>query len=225
MATSKIQLVCFDWGGVILKHCRSWREGCAAAGLPVREPVENGKPLDAAEYVQIRRKLTQDFQRGLITQEEFFPALAAANDHLYTHDELVRIHDAWLLDEYPGIQDVIQRLCSRQDVETALLSNTNEAHWARHIPKSDGTQADYPTAGLLKHRHASHLLGLAKPDAAIYEAFEREVGVRGASILFFDDLAENIEQAQRLGWTCVHVDYTGDTAQQVGSALRSYGLA
>jgi len=180
--------------------------------------------LDAPEYVHVRRKLTQDFQRGLITQEAFFPALAAANDNLYTQEELVKIHDAWLLDEYPGIQSVIERLCSRQDVETALLSNTNQAHWVRHLPKNDGQLADYPTAGLLKHRHASHLLGLAKPDAAIYEVFEQEVGVQGSAILFFDDLAENIAQARLLGWTCFHVDYTGDTAAQVSGALKEYGL-
>ena len=212
------RLVAFDWGGVILRHCRSWLEGCRRAGLTAHDEV-----LTEAHAAR-RRALTRDFQRGLIDEQAFFAGLRDANDGRYTLEELTRIHDAWLLDEYEGVRDVIERLASLEDLETALLSNTNEAHWRRHLPGPDGRAPDYPTAGLLKHRHASHLLGLAKPDEAIYLAFERATGFSGSSIIYFDDLAENLDAPAKLGWTCVHVDHQGDTASQVGASLRSLGV-
>ena len=207
-----IRIVCFDWGGVILRHCRGWEEGCAAAGLPVRDGS-----LDPA-LIAARRALTAEFQRGLLTSDEFFHRLAAANRHLYTIDELRRLHHCWLLTEYEGMSDVIHRLNQTPRIETALLSNTNEEHWRRHLPVN-GDPPDYPTALLLQHRHASHLLGLAKPDETIYRRFGELVGASPQEILFFDDLPDNIAAAERLGWRCELVDHNADTAAQVTRAL------
>ena len=44
------------------------------------------------------------------------------------------------------------------------------------------------------------LLALAKPDAAIYEAVERDGGVAPQALLFADDRLDNIEAAQARGW-------------------------
>lgn len=208
-----IDLVCFDWGGVILRHCRSWAEGCAAAGLPLRAGVED------PALVAKRREMTQLYQVGKIGCEEFYRGLVRATGDLYTIEELHRLHDAWLLDEYAGVARII-RLLTEQGVQTALLSNTNHRHWVRHLPKPDGRPPDYPTAGLLTHRHASHLLGHAKPGSDIYRAFEEKVGVRGDRILFFDDMPENITAAESLGWRSERIDHTGDTARQIERVLR-----
>ncbi len=214
-----MRLVCFDWGGVILRHCRSWAQGCAAAGLDVRPGI------DAPDLVAARRAVTRAFQIGEMTPDDFFPSFERACAGLYSRAELVCLHHAWLLDEYPGMQDVVATLTATPGVETALLSNTNHAHWVRHLPGPGGARPDYPTAGLLRHRHASHLLGLAKPQAEIYHAFEERVGYRGEEILFFDDLAENIEIAQSLGWRCVLVDpLTQTTAPQISGALAAHGV-
>lgn len=211
-------LVAFDWGGVILRHCRSWSEGCLAAGLPSHPEVLT------PEHAARRRALTQAFQRGELEEHRFLEALHEANDRRYGIEDLARIHDAWLLDEYEGVRGVIERLVETPGVETALLSNTNAAHWRRHLPRPGGGEPDYPTAGLLRHRHASHLLGLAKPDEAIYVAFERATGFSGPDILYFDDLAENLDAPARLGWRCVHVDHTGDTARQISDSLWTVGV-
>ena len=163
-----IRLVAFDWGGVILKHHRSWADSCASAGIEARAWH------DRQELILQRRALNLEFQSGRISPEEFYPKLAAATGGLYTAAEVRRIHDAWLTEEYPGVDALVRRLCAVAGVETALLSNTNECHWAR--------MRDFPTAGLLKHRHASHLLGHAKPGLGIFRAFEKAVGYRGAEI-------------------------------------------
>lgn len=203
-----IRCVVFDWGGVILKHHRSWAEACGAAGIEVRAGHEN------PELVAQRRRLNQQFQSGELAGKEFFPALAAATANLYSQEEVERIHHAWLTEEYAGMEAVVKRLLATPKIETALLSNTNAAHWER--------LKDFPIAGLLKHRHASHLLGHAKPSPAIFKAFEAATGFRGTDILFFDDLPDNIVAAHAAGWHAELIDHTGDTAEQVVRHLTRY---
>lgn len=217
-ASSPVRIVCFDWGGVILRHCRSWEEGCAAAQLPVHAGI------DRPELIARRRQLTQQFQIGAISTDTFFAQLVRAVDGLYSEDELRRLHDAWLLDEYPGMHDLVTRLHQRAAAETALLSNTNAAHWRRHLPKPDGSAPDYPTAGLLMHRHASHLLGAAKPGLSIYKRFEQATNASGSGILFFDDLPDNVEAARAIGWRAVLIDHTSDTAGQIELHLKAHGV-
>jgi putative hydrolase of the HAD superfamily len=83
---------------------------------------------------------------------------------------------------------------------------------------------EYPTVGLLKHHYASHLLGCAKPDEAIYRAFENEVNCTGRQILFFDDLEENINAARKRNWNAHQIDHTQPTAPQIESILQSCDL-
>ncbi len=215
---SNITLVCFDWGGVILRICRSWTEGCAAAGLDVR-----GESASTA-WAQRRKGVHREFETGRLSESEFLARLAASMDNLYTPAEVERVHHAWLVGEYAGVDDVVGRLVETAGIETAMLSNTNSLHWARQSPGKDAALRHFPTAGKLKHRHASHLMGLAKPDAEIYRAFARSVGCRPEEILFFDDLADNIESAKACGWNAVQIDHTGDTAKQMDGHLRRYGV-
>lgn len=212
-------IVCFDWGGVILKICRSWAEGCARAGVPLREEAVT------PESMSLRKAAAHDYQVGAIGRDEFLSLISRATGGVYSPAEVKLIHDAWLIEEYAGVSALVDRLHATPGVRTALLSNTNACHWARG---GDGLGRDYPTAGRLHLRHASHLLRLAKPDEAIYRAFEleitRELRHAPARIVFFDDLEENIASAQACGWHAVRIDHTGDTAAQMTRALTTLGV-
>ena len=48
-------------------------------------------------------------------------------------------------------------------------------------------------------RVISGLVGLAKPDAAIYELAAERIGVEPGRCFFIDDLAENVEAARAVG--------------------------
>lgn len=218
MSRPTISLVCFDWGGVILRICRSWQEGCERAGLPVRADT-------ASDTVKARRKkIAEAFQVGELTPEAFFARLAEATGGAYTAEEVERIHDAWLIDEYTGVGDVVGELLARPGVETGLLSNTNESHWRRHQRELCTGLECFPTVARLRHRHASHLLRLAKPGLDIYHAFVEQTGHRAGRILFFDDLEENVAAARLAGWNAEQIDHTGDTASQIRGHLRAYGV-
>ncbi|MBN8598863.1 MAG: HAD-IA family hydrolase [Planctomycetes bacterium] len=219
-AEREIRCVCFDWGGVILRFCRSFAEGVRAAGLELRPGA------DAAAAIAARRGLANEYSRGKLNRPEFLRLASEATGGLYTVDELERINHAWLIEEYPGVDAIVDELNAVPHIETALLSNTTEIHWERQHtePSRSNGIPHFPTAAKLKHRHASHLLGLLKPDDAIYAAFERETGFSPQSILFFDDLLENVAAAQSRGWNAVQIDHTGDTAAQIRASLREFGI-
>ena len=213
----EVRAVVFDWGGVILQICRSWEEGCRRAGVE-HKPRPGGPEMDLE-----RRRLNELYQTGMIGCDEFFRGIAGTTRGVYSFDEVVRVHDAWLVQEYAGVRDLIVELNAGGRVQTGLLSNTSHRHWLRHLPGA-GSEPDFPTIGLLMHKHASHLLRLAKPHVEIHRAFERESGFAPAEILFFDDLAENIAGARSANWRAHQVDHTGDTAAQMRGVLRGLGV-
>jgi HAD superfamily hydrolase (TIGR01509 family) len=137
---------------------------------------------------------------------------------LYSPEELTRIHDAWLLDEYAGVTEIIDELHAR-GVATACLSNTNHAHWSRCLRASE-----FPSVARLGSRHASHLLGCGKPDEAMFRAFERATSAPGQSVLFFDDLGVNVEAARAFGWNAERIDPNAETAPQLRRHLAEYGV-
>lgn len=207
---SPIKLVCFDLGGVLIRICRSWDEGCRAAGLDVR-----GAAVADPAGANGRRDLSRLHQSGKMACVEFFQAVSRASGDLYAAHEVERIHNAWLLGEYPGVHAVIDDI-RHAGLRTAALSNTNLSHWI--------ALQRYPSISSLDFRLASHELGMVKPDEAIYREAERIFAVKAGHILFFDDLPDNIQAARRVGWDAVQIDHTADPAQQIRSALQSRSL-
>lgn len=217
MSVIPIDIVVFDLGGVVVRICRSIAEAAARVNLPV-DPI-----LAQPEYIAQRRALHRDYERGLLTCDQFFDRIAATTRGMYTPAQFRALHEAWIIGEYAGVGDLIDDL-HRANMPTGALSNTNAAHWAQmsHI---GNRPAIFAAPARLRHRHASHLLGLAKPDAAIYHAFARETGFIPNRIVFFDDLAENIQAAQAAGWNAHQIDHTGDTAAQMRAILcTSHGI-
>jgi FMN phosphatase YigB (HAD superfamily) len=143
-------------------------------------------------------------------------------ERLYSPEEIRRIHDSWLLHEYFGVAAVVESLHRAGTIETALLSNTNHAHWKRQAPECG--LPHFPTAGTLRYRLASHLERCAKPGEAFYRLLEQRTGARGCEILFFDDLEENIRTARSLGWRAEKIDHLGDTAEQIRICLARHSV-
>ncbi len=213
-----IRLVAFDLGGVLVRLCRTWRQACERAGVPFRGDA------DAEEAIRRRRAAIAEYDTGRIACAEFFRRVSEAGGGLYAPEEVERVHHAWLLGEYPGVGEIVDLLSNGAGVETGILSNTNPSHWRRVAP-TDGSAPEFPTLPRIRHRHASHLMGLAKPSPEVFRRFETLAGGRRpAEILFFDDLEENVEAARRAGWSAERVDPTGDPASQMRAALRVHGV-
>jgi HAD superfamily hydrolase (TIGR01509 family) len=215
----EIRAVVFDLGGVVVKICRSWKEACVAAGEPFHEIAMS------PEVMAARKALVRRFEVNAMGEAEFFAAVAGTTGGLYTAEQFRRIHEAWILAEYPGVAGLIDEL-HRAGVVTGVLSNTNACHWRQLAPHAEiaGHEPRFFTPAKVKHLHASHLLKLAKPEREIYDEFARLVSLSPASLLFFDDLEENVHGARGAGWKAERVDHTGDTAAQMRGHLRAYGV-
>lgn len=206
------RVLCLDLGGVVVRICRSWQEGCEAAGVPHRAAAAESDPA----FVRERARLVDMYQRGALPHADFIASISAAFGGAHSPEEIDRIHAAWILGDYPGMRDLLQQV-QALGIRVACLSNTNHVHWQQMHATSDAFNA-------IELRHASHLLGMNKPHRDIYRAFESATGFEPSDILFADDLRENIDAARALGWNAVHIDHAGSPAEQIARTLAACGV-
>ncbi len=214
MKRDHIDLVVFDAGGVLLRICRSWAEACEQAGEPFHSDIASPEAMSA------RKALVRQYEVGGLPCEAYFSALAASTQGRYSAAQVERIHRAWIIGEYPGVARLVADL-HEAGRATALLSNTNHAHWEQ-FPTFEVMRTLRARHG--ENVHASHLLRCAKPDPTVYERFAQATGQSPSGILFFDDLAENVHAAQAAGWSAELIDFRGDTAAQMRRVLRAVGM-
>lgn len=203
-------LLVFDLGGVLIRICRDWAQACAESGVTL--------PADLSPIAATLHQLVALSETGAMEQDAFCTALGRELDmgRQQVHDACT----AYLLGPYPGTHALLDELAQR-GVATACLSNTNAHHWAmmtrpghRHCLGLDR----------LDHRFASHLIGLRKPDPAIYRHVQEQTAVAPERILFFDDAPENVDAAAACGWAARLIDREGDPAVQIRDHLRRYDV-
>ena len=212
--TTPIGLVCFDLGGVMLRICRSWSEGCVAAGVDVRGDVDAlvAQAKDGADWEAINGP----YQCGDFDADEFARRFSALLSGLYSPTEVLAVHRAWIHGEYDGIGDVIATLHDH-GVGTAVLSNSCAEHW-KEMP-------GYPAVQAVQTLLGSHEIAMRKPDVEAYREVERRTGHHPRGILFFDDLPENVAAAQLAGWRAERVDHAQPTTVvQIMRVLGEHGV-
>ena len=151
-------------------------------------------------------------ERGEISDAEFFAALRASLGIDVSDAKFLEGWNAIFAGEMPEIAALLAR--ASRHLPLYAFSNTNrahEAHFSQHF------------AGVLGHfqkMFLSSTIGLRKPDAAAYDHVVQAIGVPAERIVFFDDVAENIEGARARGLSAVHVTSTRDVAE----ALAALGI-
>jgi len=75
---------------------------------------------------------------------------------------------------------------------TALVSNTNEIHY-------NLSQNRFKALRVLQKHYLSYELHVMKPDKKFYQAIVNDLGASASSMLFVDDLEENIKAAKDCG--------------------------
>ena len=208
-----ISLVVFDLGRVLIRICDGWRHACEVAGITV----------PAARALTPQSRATVDdicarYDSGVIDLEcfagELGPIFGQSPEHV------IAVQQVYLQGPYPGAADLIDDL-SRAGVKTACLSNTAEPHWRM---MNDPRGPNFLPLHRLTWRFASFLLGCRKPQEAIYQRVERETRIAGPSIVFFDDVEENVAAAARRGWRAHQIRIDADPIAQARRQLAAYGL-
>jgi glucose-1-phosphatase len=195
----------FDLGCVVLDidfsktlDCWAGHAGCEAAHLAGR--------------FSSRDDIYHRHETGEISDVEFFAALRNSLGIEISDAQFLEGWNALFAGEMPGIAPLLARAAGR--VPLYAFSNTNSAH-VEHF-----SQAYAGVLGHFREIFLSSAIGLRKPDAAAYDHVVKAIGVPASRIVFFDDLAENIEGARARGLTAVHVTSPDDVAR----ALAALGI-
>lgn len=205
-----VRLVCFDLGGVLVQVGRTWREVVEFAGVRATRGKGLDSPLDACPGFAA-------YQKGVLDERTYFSHLALYLG-LEPASAAKRTHECILMDPYPGVVELVDALHAG-GYRTGCLSNTNALHWGvLRCPERN------PAISRLQTAVASHLVLEEKPHTGIFRAFEKEAGVRGEAILFFDDHPKNVEGARAAGWRAHTIDPAGDTANQIRGFLAAEGI-
>jgi putative hydrolase of the HAD superfamily len=157
-------------------------------------------------------ELYQRHERGEIDDAEFFAGLRASLGIGLSDAQFLDGWNAIFAGEMPDIAGHLARAAQR--LPLYAFSNTNGAH-VEHFSRAYAS-----VLGHFREIFLSSTIGLRKPEAAAYDHVVKAIGVPARRIVFFDDLAENIEGARTRGLTAVHVTSPKDVAD----ALAALGI-
>lgn len=136
------------------------------------------------------------YEKGLISTAELicfygqhFPDVAES--------ELIETWNT-IIGDFPKHRfEFIQDLAKSGQFKLILLSNTNELH-IKHIAEKTPFFKDF--IACFDQVYLSHEIGLRKPDSEIFRFVLKQHNLKAETCLFIDDLSENTESAQELGF-------------------------
>jgi glucose-1-phosphatase len=198
--TEDVQALLFDLGRVVLDldvervHAR-WAE---LAGVPVDEVALRYPEIIGSEFFR-------QHERGEISDAAFFEHVRLVLDVELSDDQLLDGWNAMFVGEVAGIGAVLSEI---QDVlPLYAFSNTNAAHIAWLSAQLPDLLRPF------RKVYVSHEIRARKPEPAAFAMVVADIGLAPERVLFFDDLAENVNGARAAGLRAVHVTTTQDVAR------------
>jgi putative hydrolase of the HAD superfamily len=137
-------------------------------------------------------------ERGQISDEEFAAAVCREMGMALSFDQFAAGWQAVFVALRPEVIAVMKQLREKGH-RVVVLSNTNRLHthfWPGEYPQ---------IAEAADKIYLSQEMGMRKPDAEIYLQLLEEEAFSADQAIFFDDNADNINGAQRLGITSILV--------------------
>ncbi|MEH6306840.1 HAD family phosphatase [Olivibacter sp. CPCC 100613] len=142
--------------------------------------------------------LFDDFDMGKITAAQFRDGIRDITGKSHLTDE--QINDAWnslLIGVPPGRHELLLQVKSRYN--TFLLSNNNEIHYRYIMDYLKKEHALEDNKGFFIKDYYSHLLGMRKPNADIFDYVLQTHQLIPERTLFIDDSPQHLVTAERLG--------------------------
>lgn len=187
--------IIFDFGGVIIN-------------IDYNATIRAFSQLGLGSFEEIFSKarqnsLSDDFEKGLISEDVFFDSLNKNFAHPVETDKLRKAWNSMLLDIPQRRIDLLKAINSQ--MPTFLLSNTNDTH-IREINKYlESTHQVRSVHSWFNKVYFSFEMSQRKPDAEIFETVLRENNLDPARTLFIDDSPQHIEAAKKLGIQTHHL--------------------
>ncbi len=185
----QIKNIIFDLGGVIIN-------------LDIPKTISEFNKLSNQSFESIYNQLQQTpvfdlFDKGQITEKDFFIELKKALQNDVTDEELLFAWNAMLLDFPKHRLELLSKL--KPNYRLFLLSNTNESHvleFEKTLFASHGYQNLEP---FFEKVYYSCRMNQRKPNADIFESVLNENNLIAEETLFIDDSPQHVEGALTLG--------------------------
>jgi len=205
MPIHSAEALLFDLGGVLLE-------------IDFDRAIGAWAPYSALPADVLRKTFKHDVQyerheRGEITAMEYFGYLATTLQLTASFEQIEQGWNAIYVGEILQTRAMVESM--RGVLPCYALTNTNASHmatWSKLFPG---------VLGAFDRVFASHQLGLRKPERAAFDRVCALTSTSAGSILFFDDVAENVQAAEDAGLQGVLVK----SPEDVAAALRSCGYA
>ncbi len=134
--------------------------------------------------------VTQRYERGELSTEEFFSDLGRVFAGKYVHSRLEEAMRNVIGKPIQGMAELLEKTARKTNV--ALVSNTNEFHF-------EHCRRNFPFLSLIPRYFLSWEMRVLKPYAEYYSYVLRELNVPADRAIFIDDLRENVDGAQKAG--------------------------
>ena len=183
-----IRNIIFDWGGVLI-HLDKARctEAFRMLGVEVSDELTN-------PYGQ--RAELMDFEKGLMTMEEFHDTVRRIYSPQLTDVQIDNAWNALLLDIPTYKLDMLLEL--KKHYRLFLLSNTNALHWIEGRKRFD--YKGYKAEDFFDQIFLSHEIHELKPSAEAFLKVAQMANIKPEETLFIDDLETSCKSAEALGF-------------------------
>ncbi len=205
-----IKNIIFDLGGVIINLDTN------------RTIAEFNKlsymPFEALYTQAAQSSLFDNFDKGLISTEEFLYTIRKEIRYDGPDHELLRAWNAMLLDVPERRLDVLVKM--KQNYNTFLLSNTCEPHIAAfehdlYIEHGVKNFNDY-----FDEVYYSCRMGMRKPDKEIFEFVLKHNDLKPEDTVFIDDSIQHVKGAGECGISA----FLLPKGEEIGDFLKGLGL-
>ena len=200
--TDRIKAIAFDLGRVLFDF--DFMAGLDKIKDRMTLPPE--KIIDA----MLKEHFTDDFERGLISPEEFFRRFKAKTGLRLSYDDFVPV---WC-DIFTLKEDTLHLVRSlKPDYKLLLISNINELHWrflAERFPE---------VFALFDELILSFEVKEIKPSPKIYDILLAKARCTREELVYIDDRADLVGPAREQGLQAIRFE----SAQQCSKELEAFG--
>ena len=185
----QIKNIIFDLGGVIIN-------------LDIPKTISefnklSQKPFDAI-YTQLQQTPLFDlFDKGQISESDFFSELQQSIGQTIATQHLVDAWNAMLLDFPKHRLELLETL--KPNYRLFLLSNTNETHITEFERSLQHQHGYHNLEPFFEKVYYSCRLGMRKPDSEIFDYVLNQHQLNATETVFIDDSPQHIEGALKTG--------------------------
>lgn len=186
---SEIKNIIFDLGGVIIN-------------LEIQKTIDAFNKLSGVPFETIYTQLQQSnlfdlFDKGLISENDFFVELANTIQTKASKDQLITAWNAMLLDFPIHRLNLLKKLSS--SYQLFLLSNTNETHIIEFESTLFKQHGLHNLDSLFKKVYYSCRIKMRKPDVEIFNMVLMKNNLNPNETMFIDDSPQHVQGALKTG--------------------------